>query len=89
VDIEWEPTKAAANLAKHRVDFSDAVGAFLDELALTVADDRSPEDRFVTLGADFGGRLLVVVYTCRGDTVRLISAREATRHERKQYEETP
>lgn len=59
-----------------------------DEEALTFADDDiAEEERFVTLGADLFGRILVVVYTWRGDTIRLISARKATPRERKQYGE--
>ena len=57
-----------------------------DELAVTVADEERDEERFVIIGMDALGRLLVVVYTWRGDRVRLISARRATSRERRQYE---
>ena len=76
------------NLRKHAVEFADAVSALEDEDALISPDDDSDEeDRFVTLGADLFGRILVVVYTWRGDMVRLISARKATARERQQYGE--
>ena len=84
---EWDPDKADTNLHKHGVRFADAVAVFSDELALTVPDDFPDEERFLILGTDAFGRLLVVVYTCRGErSIRLISARKATRRERKQYE---
>jgi hypothetical protein len=84
--VEWDPDKAAANLTKHRVDFADAGTALEDDQALTVADDDEDEARFVTLGMDVLGRLLVVVYTWRDDEIRLISARKANRAEKRQYE---
>lgn len=89
VDCEWDPAKARDNLAKHGVHFADAVSALEDGLALSMRDPYSEdEERWLTLGMDSLGRLLVVVYTWRGDTVRLISARQATPHERRQYEES-
>ena len=84
--VQWDAEKAAANLRKHGVDFADAETGLRDEMAMTVADDDPMEERFVTLGMDALGRLLVVVYEWRGDDVRLISARKATRAERRQYE---
>jgi hypothetical protein len=84
--FEWDSDKAATNRRKHRVDFADAATVFSDEMALTMRDNEPDEERFVTLGMDALGRLLVVVYTWRGETVRLISARKATAPERKQYE---
>ena len=84
--LEWDSRKAAANLEKHGIDFADAVAVFLDELAVTIPDDRADEERFITLGTDALGRLLVLVYTWRGENIRLISARRATRRERRQYE---
>jgi uncharacterized DUF497 family protein len=88
VSYEWDEEKQRQNLRKHSVEFADAVSALEDEDALTSPDDDSDEeDRFVTLGADLFGRILVVVYTWRGDVVRLISARKATLRERKQYGE--
>jgi uncharacterized DUF497 family protein len=76
---QWDPEKAATNLRKHGVDFADAETALRDEMALTMADDGSEAERFVTLGMDAMGRLLVVVYEWRDEDVRLISARKATR----------
>jgi uncharacterized DUF497 family protein len=83
---QWDPEKAATNLRKHGVDFADAETALRDEMALTMADDGSEAERFVTLGMDAMGRLLVVVYEWRDEDVRLISARKATRTERREYE---
>lgn len=88
VEIEWDPAKAAANLRKHEIDFADAALALEDDLALTVEDlDAESENRFVAIGTDPIGRLLVVVFTWRGERIRLISARRATPRERRQYEE--
>ncbi|MEG3436934.1 BrnT family toxin [Pannus brasiliensis CCIBt3594] len=84
---QWNPDKAIANLRKHGIDFADAVSVFEDYLAITIPDNRFEEERFITIGIDAFGRVLVVVYTLRGDEIRLISARTATRKERKQYEE--
>lgn len=84
---QWDKDKAVANLNKHDIDFADAVSVFADDLALTVRDERFEEERFITLGIDAFGRVLVVVYMWRGDEIRLISARKATRPERKQYQE--
>ena len=78
--------KARINVRDHGIDFADAVIVFEDDAAITVEDDSSDEERFVTLGADGMGRVLVVAYTYRGDTIRIISARKATRKERSQYE---
>ncbi len=84
--IEWDRRKAASNLQKHGVDFADAVTALEDERALTVQDPLSSgETRFITIGIDGMGRVLTVVYTWRGDNVRLISAPQATRREQGQY----
>ena len=89
MESEWDPAKARANFTKHGVRFADAVTALEDDSALTIRD-LSPEDeeRWVTMGLDAFGRLLVVVYTWRGERVRLISARQATPDERRQYEES-
>ena len=85
MDYEWDPRKAESNLRKHRVDFADAVSVFSDSLALTIQDESDEEARFLTLGSDLLGRVLVVAYTWRGDRLRIISARRATTRERKQY----
>lgn len=84
---QWDSDKAAANLRKHGIDFADAVLVFSDDLAMTIPDERFDEERFITIGIDAFGRVLVVTYTWRGDEIRLISARKATRLEQKQYEE--
>jgi uncharacterized protein len=84
---QWNREKAATNLRKHGIDFADAVSIFADDLAITITDDRFDEERFVTIGMDAMGRVLVVVFTPRDDEIRLISARQATRTERRQYEE--
>ena len=87
MDYEWDETKAQKNRRDHGIDFADAVTVFEDDLALTALDDASGEERFVTLGMDAMGRLLVVVYTWRGDRIRIISARKATKSERRHYED--
>jgi uncharacterized DUF497 family protein len=85
--FEWDPGKAVANRQKHGISFPDAIGALEDPFALTRPDDRAPEPRFATVGADLLGRVVVVIWTGRGDAIRLISARRATPHERRLYEE--
>jgi uncharacterized DUF497 family protein len=87
VDLEWDLKKAAANLRQHGIDFADAATALHDDLAITVLDDETGEERFVTVAADALGRVVVVVFTWRGSRIRLISARRATRAERLRYEE--
>ena len=84
--VEWDDEKAASNQKKHGVDFADAATVLEDEAARTIPDDHSEEDRWVTLGMDALGRILVVVYTWRDEEIRLISARKANRSERRQYE---
>ena len=87
--FEWDPLKAKANLWKHRVSFEEATTALLDPLSKTDWDpDHSlEENRFITFGMSARQRLLVVSYTERYETIRLISARLATRREREIYEE--
>jgi len=84
--VEWDREKAEANRVKHGVDFADAATVLTDDLALTRPDDNPDEERFVTLGMDALGRVLVVAYAWYGDEIRLISARKATPSERRQYE---
>ncbi len=87
MNLTWDPDKAAENRAKHRVSFPDVEAMFYDPYAITREDERSEgEQRWVTLGLDSLGRVVVVVYTYRGDTIRLISARRATRNEVRVYE---
>lgn len=86
--VTWDPEKAKLNLRKHGIHFSDAEGVLFDPYALTEEDKAAEgEQRYVTIGLDPLGRVLVVVYTYRGDDIRLISARRATRKERRSYEE--
>ena len=73
MSFEWNGAKAAGNLKKHGVDFADAVAVLEDDAAITVADASPDEERWITLGADSLGRLLVVVYAWRGRAIRLIS----------------
>ena len=84
---QWDKDKAATNLSKHGIDFADAVSVFSDDLAITTQDERFDEERFITIGMDVFGQVLILVYTFRGNQIRVISARKATRRERKQYEE--
>jgi uncharacterized protein len=84
-EYEWDEQKAASNLAKHGVDFSDAAVAVEDEGILTVRDEQSEEERYVSFGLDGHGRLLAVVYTWRGDVIRIIFARKATPTEARFY----
>ena len=86
--FEWDPVKAQENLLSHGVSFEEATTVFGDALAGTIPDpDHSEgEARFVTIGWTANGRLIVVSHSEEGDTIRVISAREATSHERKQYE---
>jgi len=85
--FSYDPAKAATNLKKHGVSFADAEGVLEDPLAFTVEDpDAAGEQRFVSIGLGSAGELLVVVYTERADDYRLISARRATKKERKDYE---
>jgi uncharacterized DUF497 family protein len=84
--MEWDPEKARQNQRRQGVDFAQAVGVFEDEQAIWEEDeDSAGEQRFRKLGMDFLGRLLVVVYTYRGEKIRLISARKATKKEEGQY----
>lgn len=85
--ISFDPNKAMANYRKHGIRFSDAEIVLFDPMALTREDRASEgEQRLVSVGADGMGRLLVVVFTCRGEEIRLISARKATMKERECYE---
>lgn len=81
------PNKASINLRKHQVRFSDAEAALFDPCAMTFEDlSAEGEQRHISIGLDSLGRVMVVVFTYRGDTIRLISARKATKKERRQYE---
>ena len=86
--FEWDERKAKQNIRKHSVSFEEAATVFGDQFSITIYDPlhSEEEDRFVILGMSNKNQLLVVVHTERGDRVRIISARKATKKERKQYE---
>jgi uncharacterized protein len=87
--FEWDSIKAGTNLRKHKVRFEEAATALSDSMSATGADpDHSiTEDRYITFGVSERGRLLVVAYADKGETIRIISARVASKGERKIYEE--
>ena len=87
--FEWDSEKARANAAKHGVGFSEAATIFADALSVTIRDPEHSvgEQRFITLGMSHRQRLLVVAHTETGDRIRIISARGATRHEQRNYEQ--
>lgn len=89
MEFEWDDDKSESNLHKHGVSFPEAQTVFADPLALTGYDpDHSDqEDRYVTMGTSLEGRLMVVAHTDRDGKVRIISAREASRRERRDYED--
>ena len=89
LEFVWDREKADANFRKHGVDFEEAASTFDDPLSITIPDpDHSQdEERFVLVGESRAGRLLVVAHTERGNEIRLINARLATRRERQTYEE--
>ena len=89
MDFEWDDAKAEANERKHGVTFSEAMTVFGDPVSVTGYDPKhaDDEDRFLTMGKSLADRLLVVSHKDRGDSIRVISARVATRRERKDYED--
>ena len=89
MEFEWDPIKAEKNLNKHGVTFKEAATVFDDPLSLTYPDpDHSIDEyRFITLGSSLDGKMLIVSHTDRDERIRIISAREMTRQERKFYEE--
>ncbi len=90
LSFEWDDQKAKGNLAKHDLGFEEASTIFSDPLSLTIADPAhsQTENRFILIGMSHRGKLLVVVPTERGDNISIVSARPASRRERKSYEET-
>ncbi len=86
--FSWDPNKDRLNQRDHGITFQEATTLFGDSLAVTVSDpDHSiGEERFITIGQSSSGQLLVVCHIEQGDTIRIISARRATAHERKDYE---
>lgn len=89
MEFEWDEAKAESNQRKYGVNFSEAMTVFGDPLAMTGYDPKHAdgEDRFLTMGTTVAGRVVVVSHTDRGDSIRIISAREASRRERKDYED--
>lgn len=88
LQFEWDPEKAARNVAKRGVQFEEAASVFADPLALIFDDaHHSGEPREILIGHSMENRLLLVCFTMRGQSIRLISARQATRQERREYEE--
>ena len=87
MEIKWNPQKAEANFRKHKIRFSDAESVLFDPMTLTIEDQIiDQEQRFLSVGSDVFGRILVIVYAYHGETIRLISDRKATPKERKYYE---
>jgi uncharacterized protein len=88
MNIAWDTKKAAANIRNHGIEFSHAATVLDDPMAVTIEDTRHGEQRFVTIGADILGKVLVVVYAYSGEEeIRLISARKATPKEGRVYEQ--
>lgn len=89
MEFEWDPDKAAANIKRRRISFNEAASVLEDPLSTTFPDEAHSEEemRFLTIGASHRGRVLVVAHTERNDTIRIISARRATRREREFYEQ--
>jgi len=92
--FEWDPDKADLNIRKHKVSFQRAAEVFKDPHAISIFDDEhsQEEDRWITMGSDYNGRILVVSHTFRridkgSFRIRIISSKKATKNERKQYEE--
>ncbi len=84
--FQFDPAKAKSNLKKHKVSFADAEGVFYDPLAIHSEDPYSErEERFIAVGMGSASQILVVIYTYRGEEIRLISVRRATGHEVKEY----
>jgi len=88
LNFEWDEEKAAENYHKHGVSFEEGITVFYDPLSISIEDpDHSiNEQRYIDIGASENGRVLVVSYTERGGNTRIISCRDATRKERRQYE---
>ncbi len=90
MQFEWDPAKATANLKKHHVSFEEAKSVFYDDFAVQFFDEEhsSDEDRFIMLGMSSSARLLIVCHCERseGETIRIISARKATRNEATFYQ---
>lgn len=90
LSFEWDEEKAAGNYDKHGVGFEEGVTIFYDPLSLSIddPDHAANEQRYIDIGASENGRVLVVSYTERAGSIRIISCRKATRKERRHYEES-
>ena len=88
LQFEWDSKKALSNKRKHGITFEEACTIFADPLSITISDPAHSigEDRFITIGTSVNNDLIVAVHADRNDIIRIISARKATRNERKQYE---
>ena len=88
LSFEWDIEKAKSNEQKHGISFDEASTVFADPLSLTMHDPlhSENEERFILIGASHKNRMLIVVHTERGDNIRIISARKATKKERSYYE---
>lgn len=86
--FEWDQEKAKQNIKKHDISFDEASSVFGDVLSLTIYDPvhSEKEDRFILIGNSFKNQIIVIAHTERGDKIRIISARKATKRERMQYE---
>ncbi|MCC6574315.1 MAG: BrnT family toxin [Planctomycetes bacterium] len=89
LEFEWDTAKAVENARKHRVTFAEAAAVFADSRSITVHDSAhsDEEDRWIILGLSGQGRLVVVVFVERGDKIRIVSARRATKRETNDYNE--
>ncbi len=86
MNYEWDINKAITNFQKHGIHFADCVTVFEDNAAITVMDDCAVEERYITIGLDSLASIVVVIYTWREDTIRIISARKATPSEIQMYQ---
>jgi uncharacterized protein len=91
LEFEWDDEKARSNEKKHRISFEEAASVFADPLAVIFDDETHSQDeqREIIIGHSDEDRLLLVSFTERGDAIRIISARRATKRERQEYEENP
>jgi uncharacterized protein len=85
LQYEWDAHKAETNIRKHGITFADAVSVFEDDYAITIQDEHPEENRYIILGEDARARLLVIIFSFRGDKIRIISARKATGAELETY----
>ena len=89
LQFEWDSGKARSSKNKHRITFEQACTIFGDSLSRTIVDPThsETEDRFITIGTSVNNKLIVVVHSNNNDTIRIISARKATKNEKRQYEQ--